>query len=96
MRFIIEKNGISIIPENKIDEAYIEDTLMLKEEGDYIKLIRKHAIQFPGCLSELTTNPYPAPKKFTDKSKPIKWTSFSDFVVFSIDVKKSLIEGKAK
>lgn len=36
MRFIIERAGIKIIPENEQDEAYIEDTLGLKKKDDVI------------------------------------------------------------
>ena len=38
MKFVMKKNGIEIIPENEQDEAYIEDTLKLRREGDSLPI----------------------------------------------------------
>ena len=43
MRFRVDRYGIYIIPESPKDEAYIEDTLGLKHEGDAIRLVRYDA-----------------------------------------------------
>ena len=40
MRFEIGRHGIRVIPEDEHDIAYIEDTLGLKHEGDYVDLTR--------------------------------------------------------
>lgn len=68
MTFKIKKEGIDIIPENEQDQAYIEDTLNLKDEGDYVKLVRKNAIGLH-VIADLTTHPFPVPEKLNDKSK---------------------------
>jgi hypothetical protein len=43
MKFEIRRDGIVVIPENDQDRAYIEDTLGLKKDGEYILLTRKNA-----------------------------------------------------
>jgi len=40
MKMEITRNSIRIIPESEQDEAFIEDTLGLKKEGDFILLTR--------------------------------------------------------
>lgn len=40
MKLVVAKGGLRIVPENEQDEAYIEDTLGLHEEGDKIALMR--------------------------------------------------------
>jgi hypothetical protein len=54
MKFEIERNGIMVIPQNKQDEAYIEDTLGLKKEGDYLFLVRSNIIGLR-CIACLKT-----------------------------------------
>jgi hypothetical protein len=58
MKMRVTKMGIDIIPENEIDEAYIENTLGLKNEGDYVRLVRQNAVQL-SCIANLTTCPFP-------------------------------------
>ena len=41
MRFKVGFRGIKIIPENEQDEAYIHDTLGLKKDGDFLKLVAR-------------------------------------------------------
>ena len=43
MKFEVRRFGIVVIPETKEDEAYIEDTLGLRKEGDYLHLQRRNA-----------------------------------------------------
>ena len=43
MRYEISRHEIKIIPENQQDEAYIEDTLGLKHDGEWIRLRRRNA-----------------------------------------------------
>lgn len=43
MKLEIDRRWITIMPEKRIDIAYIEDTLGLKKDGDYIKLKRRNA-----------------------------------------------------
>jgi hypothetical protein len=56
MKFIVERYGIEIVPENKEDEAYIEDTLGLKKDFDSVPLVRQNAIGM-SCMGLLTTHP---------------------------------------
>lgn len=58
MQMVIDRDGIRIVPQSKQDEAYIEDTLGLKNGGDSIKLVRENAMGLH-CLSQLSTHPYP-------------------------------------
>jgi len=48
MKLSIERNGLKITPESHYgkderDEAFIEEVLGLKKNGDFIKLVRKNA-----------------------------------------------------
>ena len=56
MKFIVGRYGIDIVPENKIDEAYIEDTLGLRNEFDSVLLVRQNAVGM-SCMGNLTTHP---------------------------------------
>jgi hypothetical protein len=70
MKFRVERRGISIIPENEQDEAYIEDTLGLKNHHDSIPLVRENAHGL-SCMGKLSTHPFPAPKeKERDREQP--------------------------
>lgn len=60
MKFIVERHGIEVVPENKADEAYIEDTLGLKREGDSVPLVRQNAWGL-SCIAYLTTHPLRKP-----------------------------------
>ncbi len=40
MKFQIGRHSIKIIPEDELDEAYIEDVLHLNDADDYVKLVR--------------------------------------------------------
>lgn len=44
MKMKITRNSIEIISEGEQDKAFIEDTLGLEHEGDFIKLVRKAPI----------------------------------------------------
>lgn len=44
MKMEVKRSRIEIIPENKIDEAYIEEVLGLKEEGDTCVCRREDAM----------------------------------------------------
>ena len=44
MKFQIERRGVVIRPESTIDIAFIEDTLGLKKDGDYIKFKRRNGV----------------------------------------------------
>jgi len=48
MDFKIERKKIVLIPQNVLDEAYIEDTLGLKEDEDYMVLKRKDSLSEKG------------------------------------------------
>ena len=54
MKFEIERKRIVVTPQNVLDEAYIEDTLDLKEDGDYILLKRKNSIAEPSIFELIT------------------------------------------
>ena len=54
MRFEIRRGGIAVIPESKQDEAYIEDTLGLRRDGEYVRLIRRNAMGM-SCMGLLET-----------------------------------------
>jgi hypothetical protein len=58
MKMRVTRLGIDIIPENEIDEAYIEDTLGLRDDGDFIRLVRQNASGL-SSLANLTTHPFP-------------------------------------
>lgn len=53
MQMKINRDSMQIIPDNKIDDAYIEDTLGLKKEGDFIKLTRVAFFRLPSSLAYL-------------------------------------------
>lgn len=55
MRFKTGRYGIEIIPENDQDAAYIEDTLGLRESGDYVKLVRRSPAGLDSSLGWLET-----------------------------------------
>ena len=44
MRLLALRSCIQIIPESKIDEAYLEEVFGLRNEGDFIKAKRVNAI----------------------------------------------------
>ncbi len=48
MKFKIGRYGIDVVPETDEDTAYIEDTLGLKKNGDWIPLMRKNAYNLSG------------------------------------------------
>jgi hypothetical protein len=63
MRLEVTKLGMKIVPENETDEVYIERFLGLKENGDWLPLVRQNAIGL-SCLGSLSTHPFPGtPKK---------------------------------
>ena len=58
MRFEIRRHGIAVIPETKEDEAYIEDTLGLRRDGDAVLLRRRNAMGL-SCIAFLETTAQP-------------------------------------
>lgn len=44
MKLIVNRYGLQIIPESPTDEAYLEEVLGLKQDGDMVNLKRKNAI----------------------------------------------------
>ena len=56
MRLHVTKLGIEIFPESEIDEAYLENTLGLKNEGDFVRLVCE---RYMGGSVRATTHPYP-------------------------------------
>ncbi len=54
MKFVTDRYGIKVIPENDQDVAYIEDTLGLREKDAYTKLKRTNASGM-GCIAYLET-----------------------------------------
>lgn len=54
MKFEVGRYGINVIPQDEADEAYIEDTLGLKKEGDYVLLTRENAMGM-SCIAYLRT-----------------------------------------
>jgi len=44
MKFELGRYGIRVVPENDLDQAYIEDTLGLRKQGDYVPLVRVNVI----------------------------------------------------
>lgn len=55
MKLNILKDGLKIIPENELEISYIENTLRLREGGDYVKLVRVHTNGDSNCI--LVTEP---------------------------------------
>ena len=53
MKMVVERYGIKIVPENEIDEAYIEEVLGLEENQDTVPCRRNNAIGL-GCISNLS------------------------------------------
>lgn len=62
MRTVIERSGISIVPESKQDEAYIEDTLGLKEKGSWVKCVRIAPMGLDHAIAYLEIVPDPIKK----------------------------------
>jgi len=44
MKLTVARKRLLITPESEEDIAFIEDTLDLKKEGDYLKLIRENEL----------------------------------------------------
>ena len=61
MKFEVRRYGIVITPRCHQDAAYIEDTLGLKKQGDYVLLRRVNAYSL-SCLAYLETVPRDAKK----------------------------------
>lgn len=59
MKLTVKRNRLVITPEDECEEAYIEEVLGLKEEGDTIALCRRNAMGLSAedlqrdCLLEL-------------------------------------------
>ena len=54
MKFEVGRDAIRVIPETKADEAYIEDTLGLREDQAAIRLVRVNAMGL-SCVAYLHT-----------------------------------------
>ncbi len=57
MKLEVGRYSIKIIPENEIDEAYIEEVLGCRKAGDIIKLRRRDVIS-TSALAYLETREY--------------------------------------
>jgi hypothetical protein len=77
MRFNINRNGIEIVPESKIDEAYIEDTLGLKREGDAIPLVRQNVFS-THAIANLSTAPFPVKAIFLVQKYDIPYAPLAE------------------
>lgn len=65
MKFDIERRRLTITPSTPIDEAYIEEVLKLKKDGDYCRLTRKNAMGLTS-LAYIETSPRDdSPKAWT-------------------------------
>lgn len=67
MKFKVTRYGIEIVPEDDQDEAYIEDTLGLKNDCEFIRLYRKNVIGL-SCIGLLTTRVF-HPERAKDVTK---------------------------
>jgi len=54
LKLQVGRYSISIYPENEVEEAYIEEVLGLKENGDSVKLFRENVVGM-GLVHCLTT-----------------------------------------
>jgi hypothetical protein len=57
VKFEQGRYGIRVIPENDGDVAYLEDTLGLTKEGDYVPLVRVNVISMHAIAYCETTRP---------------------------------------
>lgn len=55
MKFELMRHGIKITPENPQDRAYIEDTLGLRKNSDFIKLVACTPAGIPNHIAWLET-----------------------------------------
>jgi hypothetical protein len=63
MELKINRYSLQIIPEDEVDEAYIEEVLGMKKAGDYVILKRVNSVGL-SCIAYLNTElppPEPAP-----------------------------------
>lgn len=44
MKLIVTRYSMQIVPEGDTDEAYLEEVLGMKNDGDFVMLKRKNAI----------------------------------------------------
>ena len=51
MKLKVHRRWLQIIPENEIDEAYIEEVLGLKKDKDSVHLVRENDLNFSGGVS---------------------------------------------
>ena len=56
MKVEFTRRSIKIYPENEIDKAYIEDTLGLKQAGDFLRLKRISVSELPLTIAYLETS----------------------------------------
>lgn len=54
MKLVVTRHNLSIEPQGDIDEAYIEEVLKLRKDGDSCLLTRKNAMGL-GCMAHLKT-----------------------------------------
>ena len=55
MKLVIKKHCLEIVPENELDEVYIEYVLKLKKKGDYVRLVRVAPMGLPYEIAYLAT-----------------------------------------
>jgi len=68
MKLELEKYRILIIPENEMEEAYLEHVLNLKEEGDFAQAKRVNAHQL-SCWAYLEIKELKITKKEVNHDK---------------------------
>ena len=54
MRLTVYRHSLQITPENETDEAYIEEVLGLRNNGDVVHLVRDNAMGL-SCIAHLET-----------------------------------------
>lgn len=69
MKFEQGRYGIRVIPENDGDIAYLEDTLGLREAGDYVPLVRVNVISMHAIACCETARPGGLHKPINDPSR---------------------------
>jgi hypothetical protein len=69
MKFEQGRYGIRVIPENDADKAYLEDTLGLTNNGDYVPLVRVNVLSLHEIAYCVTARPDSLHKPVNDPSK---------------------------
>ena len=70
MKFTVARNSIIITPENEQDESYIEDTLGLKNEYDWVKCVRVAPYDLPHSIAYLEIRNREDAEGIKEETKP--------------------------